>query len=292
MANSDKNILITPNIGSSTGDPSIVFSAANANVGPYNITARVYPVSNGTLSFEGNTGQLFSITNNLTGTIFSVNDISGIPSIEVLDTGTIKFAQYNGNVIIAANTTADTVSKLVVNGAANIGSLRITSYGNVISSTGDITAGNITITSVANVGSLRLTSYGNIITSTGNISAANLTVSGVATAQMVGYSLKTTALGNVSGNTTINVANGNFVTATVTGTTNWTFSGATASPNASLFVLELTNGGSATQTWPGNTKWPSATAPTLTSAGIDILTFVTDDGGTTWRGVASMINSS
>jgi hypothetical protein len=292
MANSDKNILITPNIGSSTGDPSIVFSAANANVGPYNITARVYPVSNGTLSFEGNTGQLFSITNNLTGTIFSVNDISGIPSIEVLDTGIVKIAQYNGNVIIAANTTTDTVSKLVVNGAANIGSLRITSYGNVISSTGDITAGNITITSVANVGSLRLTSYGNIITSTGNISAANLTVSGVATAQMVGYSLKTTALGNVSGNTTINVANGNFVTATVTGTTNWTFSGATSSPNASGFVLELINGGSAAQTWPGNTKWPSATAPTLTSSGVDVLVFITDDGGTTWRGVASMINSS
>jgi hypothetical protein len=32
----------------------------------------------------------------MTGTIFSVNDISGIPSIEVLDTGLVKIAQYAG----------------------------------------------------------------------------------------------------------------------------------------------------------------------------------------------------
>ena len=50
----------------------------------------------GTLSFEGTVGQLFSITNSMTGTIFSVNDISGIPSIEVLDTGVVKLAQYGG----------------------------------------------------------------------------------------------------------------------------------------------------------------------------------------------------
>jgi hypothetical protein len=50
----------------------------------------------GTLSFEGTVGQLFSITNSMTGTIFSVNDISGIPSIEVLDTGVVKLAQYAG----------------------------------------------------------------------------------------------------------------------------------------------------------------------------------------------------
>jgi hypothetical protein len=119
----------------------------------------------------------------------------------------------------------------------------------------------------------------------GNVTAGNLT------AQMVGYSLKTTALGSVTGATTINVALGNFVTATTTGSTTWTFSGATASPNASGFILELTNGGSAAQTWPANTKWPSATAPSLTSSGVDVLVFITDDGGTTWRGVASMINS-
>ena len=32
-----------------------------------------------TLSFEGDAGQLFSITDDLTGTLFVVSDISGVP---------------------------------------------------------------------------------------------------------------------------------------------------------------------------------------------------------------------
>ena len=100
MAVSDKNLLIVPNISSTTDDPKIVFSGADADTAAQNITLKVYPTNNGTLSFEGSAGQLFSITNNLSGTIFSVNDISGIPSIEVLDTGLIKLAQYSGSVSI------------------------------------------------------------------------------------------------------------------------------------------------------------------------------------------------
>ena len=58
----------------------------------------------GTLSFEGSVGQLFSITNSMTGSIFSVNDISGIPSIEVFDTGVIRLAQYGGFVAFGVST--------------------------------------------------------------------------------------------------------------------------------------------------------------------------------------------
>ena len=103
MAHSDKNIVITPNIGSTTADPQIVFSGANASLGPQNITLRTYATSNGTLSFEGSAGQLFSITNSLSGVIFSVNDVSGIPSIEVLDSGLIRLAQYSGAVAFGNN---------------------------------------------------------------------------------------------------------------------------------------------------------------------------------------------
>ena len=112
MANSDKNILITPNRGANT-DPKIDFVGANANVGPQTITMSVYPDSNGTLSWEGSAGQLFSITNDLTGTIFSVNDISGIPSIEVYANGNISMAEFSGNVGIG---TTSATSKLTVNG--------------------------------------------------------------------------------------------------------------------------------------------------------------------------------
>lgn len=99
MALSDKNIVITPNRGN-TSDPQIVFSAADANTNPQQITVKAYPTSNGTLSFEASNGQLFSITNSFVGTIFSVNDISGIPSIEVQDTGDVKIAQYGGTIYL------------------------------------------------------------------------------------------------------------------------------------------------------------------------------------------------
>jgi hypothetical protein len=106
MANSDKNIIITPNIGSTTDYSKIVFSGADASTAAQNITLRVYPTSGGTLSFEGSSGQLLSIANTMTGTIFSANDISGIPSIEVLDSGLVKLAQYNGSVAINTSTAA------------------------------------------------------------------------------------------------------------------------------------------------------------------------------------------
>jgi hypothetical protein len=96
MANLDKNILITPST-STANNPTVVFTGSD-NVP---ITLRVLDTA--TLSFEGSAGQLFSISNSLTGTIFSVNDVSGIPSLEILDTGLIKIAQYNGNVAIGTS---------------------------------------------------------------------------------------------------------------------------------------------------------------------------------------------
>lgn len=96
MANTDKNIVITPNIGQ-TAEPKIVFTGS----GNTPITMRV--LDSNALSFEGSVGQLFSITNSLTGSLFAVNDISGIPSIEVLDTGLVKLNQYNGQTVIGSS---------------------------------------------------------------------------------------------------------------------------------------------------------------------------------------------
>ena len=63
------------------------------NIIPYN------NLNSGTLSFEGSAGQLFSITNNLTsGSIFSVNDVSGIPSIDVDAAGVVELVPFNGRV--------------------------------------------------------------------------------------------------------------------------------------------------------------------------------------------------
>jgi hypothetical protein len=99
MANTYKNIVITPNIGSNTADPKVVYSGGNTTANT-DITLYVYPDSNGSLSWEGSAGQLFSITNDLSNNLFGVNDISGIPYIEVYANGLVSVAQYGGNVTI------------------------------------------------------------------------------------------------------------------------------------------------------------------------------------------------
>ena len=55
---------------------------------------------------QGSAGQLFSVTNNLTsGSIFSVNDVSGIPSIDVDADGTIQIAPYGAGELVGIGTT-------------------------------------------------------------------------------------------------------------------------------------------------------------------------------------------
>lgn len=82
-----------------------------------------------------------------------------------------------------------------------------------------------------------------------------------------------------------------FTTTAATGGTTWVFSNPVALGRVSRFNLELTNGGSQTQTWPTSVKWAGGTPPTLTAAGLDILSFYTRDGGVTWRGSSVALDS-
>jgi hypothetical protein len=83
MANSDKNIVITPNVGSATAQPNIVYTGQNNAP----ITLRV--ADDGTLSWEASTGRLMSATTSQNGTLFSINDASGLPIFEVTNTASI-----------------------------------------------------------------------------------------------------------------------------------------------------------------------------------------------------------
>jgi len=77
-----------------------VLIAAGTTTGNH-ITIKPLSTNNGTLSWEGTAGQLFSITNNLTsGSIFSVNDSSAIPIIDALANGTVNLVGYGGSVSI------------------------------------------------------------------------------------------------------------------------------------------------------------------------------------------------
>lgn len=83
----------------------------------------------------------------------------------------------------------------------------------------------------------------------------------------------------------IDLSLGNWFTKTITTTTTFTVSNVPSSGTAASFILNLTNGGSNTINWWSGMTWAGGTAPTLTSAGRDVLGFFTYDGGTTWSGL-------
>ena len=104
------------------------------------------------------------------------------------------------------------------------------------------------------------------------------------------YSINGEVLGLLNANTALNFANANFFSATANANVTISFANASASNTLSGCVLALTNGGSKTITW-SNVAWSQNNAPTLTSNGMDILVFVTYDGGTTVNGMVASYNS-
>jgi hypothetical protein len=112
------NILIHPNSGTvefSTGvagaqifNPNFTGGALAArlqydNFGGINITSYVNITGSGfasgqdRFSVDGTNGRLFSVTDNLAGSLFSVNDIAGLPIIEAFDDNTVIMGAYNRN---------------------------------------------------------------------------------------------------------------------------------------------------------------------------------------------------
>jgi hypothetical protein len=107
------NILIHPNSG------IIEFSTGTAGGGQFNpnftggaSAARMIYDQNGGLNFtsyvsatsglerfsiDGANGRLFSVTDNLSGSLFSVNDIAGLPVIEAFDNNTVIMGAFNRN---------------------------------------------------------------------------------------------------------------------------------------------------------------------------------------------------
>ena len=83
----------------------------------------------------------------------------------------------------------------------------------------------------------------------------------------------------------IDLSTGNYFTKTINGNSTFTFSNPPASGTAGTFTLELTHT-SGTVTWPASVKFPADTAPTLTTGKTHLFMFVTDDGGTRYRGAA------
>ena len=120
MADSDKNIRITTNKNKpSPAKPQIVFTGASA--GSSVITLEV--LDDNTIAFSSNEGQIFSLDSNLTsGTIWSVNDVSGVAMLRASAGATIGLVESVGVVGIGESLPNPGIYKLQVRGQVAFGS--------------------------------------------------------------------------------------------------------------------------------------------------------------------------
>ena len=250
MANTYKNIVITPNISSNTADPKVVYSGGNTTANT-DITLYVYPDSNGSLSWEGSAGQLFSITNDLSNNIFSVNDVSGIPYLEVYANGFVSVAPFGGNVTIG--NTAELIlspgTGLYANGSFGSAGQVLHSNGSAVYWAADDNSG--TVTSVGTGNGLT----GGAITTTGTVSV--LANSGI--------TANTTGLFVTQGTGTVVNATGVHVNATYIGTlsaNNASFLGGTAAASYQLNSTLNANIASYLPTYTGVVNGSSHTVST------------------------------
>ena len=54
----------------------------------------------GSVVFQGSSGSLFGITDSMSGSLFSVNDVSGLPIMEVFSDDKITLGRYQSPIII------------------------------------------------------------------------------------------------------------------------------------------------------------------------------------------------
>ena len=127
--------------------------------------------------------------------------------------------------------------------------------------------GTITYEDVANVDSVGIiTARTGVVVSAGGL---NLTGS---------YKENITAMGALE----VDCSAGNYFKKTISGNSTFTFANVPTG-GAYSFTLELTHS-SGTVTWPSSVKFPADTAPTLTTGKTHLFMFLTDDGGTRFRG--------
>jgi hypothetical protein len=76
---------------------------------------------------QGSQGQLFSITDSLSGSLFAVKDISGIPVMEAFSDNTVRLGQFGQKVLFVSQSRVGIGKETPLNGILDIsGSVLIT----------------------------------------------------------------------------------------------------------------------------------------------------------------------
>ena len=200
---------------------------------------------------------------------------TGAPSFPngVSVTGVLTATSFSGSVAGTASSATVATNAYGLVGSPNI------SVGTVSGTTGTFSGnvsvgGTLTYDDVTNIDSVGLITARSGI----NVLAGVSTFSG-------GTNITGSQTSNISamGANAVDCSAGNYFTKTITGATTFTFTNVPTGV-AYTFTMEVTLNGSNAITWPGTVKWPADTAPAVTDGKTQLFVFITDDGGTRWRG--------
>lgn len=258
-------------LGTDASSTAVYFGSPSDNVGAV-------------LDWNYNSAQL-RLASHVVGSSLVLRGDNNVANLTLSGASGSELATFAGTVSLSGSATVASVStgsaELILDNNDSGGK----QYNILSSGTGYGNAGSFVIyDQTAGAERFRINTSGDSTFNDGTVKNLNL----------LDYGEVTNAIGSIGGGTQdIDLTLGNSVSATVdTSTTTFTFSNPTASGQLCGFTLVLTNGGSQTVNWPASVDWASGTAPTLTASGVDVLTFLTLDGGTTWYGAAAIINAS
>ena len=200
---------------------------------------------------------------------------TGAPSFPngVSVTGVLTATSFSGSVAGTASSATVATNAYGLVGSPNI------SVGTVSGTTGTFSGnvsvgGTLTYDDVTNIDSVGLITARSGI----NVIAGVSTFSG-------GTNITGSQTSNISamGANAVDCSAANYFTKTITGATTFTFTNVPTGV-AYTFTMEVTLNGSNAITWPATVKWPADTAPSITDGKTQLFVFLTDDGGTRWRG--------
>ena len=191
------------------GDFLVSAGAAVTN----HIIQRAYEDNNGTISWESNSGQLVSFSNNLTsGSIFNVTNTSGIPYIDVDADGTIDLSPYdNGNVNVGGGVTDGGITLYPTTGIVSATSFygdgsNLTDIVTSIGGDGEDFNANLTTSTYHSVGS-NLTAFTGIGISFPSTAGKTYLIESIHVANIVSSDLYVTARLDYNGSQNVQLAN-------------------------------------------------------------------------------------
>jgi len=206
---------------------------------------------------------------------------TGAPSFPngVSVTGVLTATSFSGSLAGTASNATVAVNAEGLTGTPNI------SVGTVSGTTGTFSGnvsvgGTLTYDDVTNIDSVGLITARSGINVLAGVStfAAQIEANG-------GTKITGSQTSNISamGANAVDCSAGNYFTKTITGATTFTFTNVPTGV-AYTFTMEVTLNGSNAITWPASVKWPADTPPAITDGKTQLFVFLTDDGGTRWRG--------